>query len=81
MPVVAPDSAMDLSGAERSWLPWLGKTGKLRMGWACWLNRQARPMLEQTFSGIAETRVRLLQRWADTQWLGHAMVEMRDYRS
>ncbi len=68
MPVVAPDSAMDLSGAERSWLPWLGKTGKLRMGWACWLNRQARPMLEQTFSGIAETRVRLLQRWADTQW-------------
>ncbi|MFC2972047.1 methyl-accepting chemotaxis protein [Azotobacter bryophylli] len=59
---------MQLSGAERRWLPWLGRTGKLAMGWSCWLNRSTYPVMEQVFEGIAETRVRLLLSWARSQW-------------
>ena len=59
---------MNLSPAERRWLPWLGATGKLKMRWSCWLNRDATEVLEHTFEGVARIRVGLLQRWARTQW-------------
>ncbi len=59
---------MALTPAERHWLPWFGKTGKLAMGWACWLNRHRYPAIERTFESIAATRVRLLEDWTRTQW-------------
>nr|WP_019410964.1 methyl-accepting chemotaxis protein [Pseudomonas psychrophila] len=61
-------SSMQLSSSEKRWLPWFGKTGKLAMGWGCWLNRQAYPVLEQTFEAIAHTRVQLLHNWTHEQW-------------
>ncbi len=70
---------MNLHPSERRWLPWLGKTGKLAMGWSCWLNRAAYPLIEQTFEDIAQTRVNLLQGWARAHWehlaeLGEALA-------
>ncbi len=59
---------MKLSSAERHWLPWFGPTGKLAMGWSCRLNRNHYAVVEQTFEGIAATRVKLLQQWARQQW-------------
>ena len=59
---------MQLSSSEKHWLPWFGKTGKLAMGWSCWLNRSAYPVIEQTFEAIAETRVQLLHNWTREQW-------------
>ena len=61
-------NSMQLSSAEKRWLPWFGKTGKLAMKWSCRLNRSAYPVIEQTFEAIAETRVKLLQNWAREQW-------------
>nr|WP_314409092.1 methyl-accepting chemotaxis protein [Pseudomonas kuykendallii] len=60
--------SMQLTSAEKSWLPVFGKTGKLAMGWACRANRSIYPIIEQTFEGIAETRVKLLQNWTQEQW-------------
>ncbi|BBL70211.1 methyl-accepting chemotaxis protein [Methylogaea oryzae] len=59
---------MQLSDAERRWLPWFGKTGKFAMAWACYINRRRYPVLEQTFEGIAATRVKILTGWAGQQW-------------
>lgn len=59
---------MQLTDQERGWLPWFGKTGKLAMGWACRINRRRYPILEQTFEGIAATRVKILKGWAKHQW-------------
>ncbi len=59
---------MALSFGERHWLPWLGSTGKLAMGWSCWLNRGSAAEQEKIFEGIAQTRVRLLHTWANSQW-------------
>jgi methyl-accepting chemotaxis protein len=59
---------MQLSANEKRWLPWFGKTGKLTMGWSCWLNWSAYPVIEQTFEAIAETRVQLLQNWTREKW-------------
>ncbi|HTJ96196.1 MAG TPA: methyl-accepting chemotaxis protein, partial [Rhodocyclaceae bacterium] len=59
---------MALSSAEKSWLPWFGKLGKLSMGWFCYLNQSRYSVIESTFEGIASTRVKLLQSWADAQW-------------
>jgi methyl-accepting chemotaxis protein len=59
---------MPLSAAEHSWLPWFGKTGKLAMGWACWLNKSRYPIMEQAFESIANTRIRLLHQWVKHQW-------------
>lgn len=59
---------MALSPAERGWLPWFGKLGKLSMAWSCYLNQSRYAVIESTFEGIAATRVRLLQGWAETQW-------------
>ena len=59
---------MNLSSQEKSWLPWFGNTGKLAMGWACMINRRRYPILEQTFEGIANTRVGILKGWTYSQW-------------
>ena len=59
---------MDLTAKERHWLPLLGATGKLAMSKACWLNRGRKQILEQTFTSIANTRVRILKSWVNTQW-------------
>ncbi|WP_028866213.1 methyl-accepting chemotaxis protein [Psychromonas aquimarina] len=59
---------MDLTAEERRWLPLFGATGKLSMGKACWLNRSRKKSLEQTFTSIADTRVRILKSWVNTQW-------------
>lgn len=59
---------MNLSSSERHWLPWLGRTGKLAMGWSCWLNRGVYPMLEQVFEGVSQSRVRILQGWVSGYW-------------
>jgi methyl-accepting chemotaxis protein len=59
---------MLLSSSEKRWLPWFGKAGKIMMGWSCWLNQSAYPVIEQTFEAIAETRVQLLQNWTREQW-------------
>jgi methyl-accepting chemotaxis protein len=59
---------MQLSPAERSWLKWFGKVGKLKMSWACWLNRNRYPIMEQAFESIANTRIKLLQQWVKRQW-------------
>lgn len=59
---------MHLSPAERGWLNWYGKTGKVSMGWSCWLNRSRYAVMEQTFESIANTRTKLLQQWVKRQW-------------
>lgn len=59
---------MKLSRDEQCWLPWFGKTGKLAMRWATLINRRRYPILEQTFEGIANTRVQVLIGWANQQW-------------
>lgn len=59
---------MALSEAERSWLPWFGKTGKLKSRWSYMLNLHRVDALEQVFDGIARTRVKILNDWAKLQW-------------
>ncbi|UZJ45969.1 methyl-accepting chemotaxis protein [Marinimicrobium sp. C6131] len=59
---------MNLSGAERRWLNWFGATGKLRMGWSCWLNRNRYALMEQAFESVAQTRINILNQWVDGQW-------------
>ncbi|WP_026973171.1 methyl-accepting chemotaxis protein [Aliagarivorans marinus] len=59
---------MNLSERERRWLPLWGKTGKLAMRFACRANRHRIGQIKQTFEGIAQTRVKLMQSWANTQW-------------
>jgi methyl-accepting chemotaxis protein len=60
--------SMNLSRAEKKWLPWFGSTGKLAMLRSCFLNRHNYQAVEKTFEGIAATRVKLLQQWAGSQW-------------
>ncbi|OIR09709.1 methyl-accepting chemotaxis protein 2 [mine drainage metagenome] len=60
---------MELSSSEKRWLPWFGKTGKLSMRWATLINRRRYPILEQTFEGIAATRIQTLTGWANHQWV------------
>lgn len=60
--------SMQLSPAERSWLNWYGKTGKVSMGWSCWLNHNRYAVMEQAFESIANTRTKLLQQWVKRQW-------------
>ncbi|PWI32144.1 methyl-accepting chemotaxis protein [Vibrio albus] len=59
---------MQLTQAEKHWLPWFGSTGKIAMRKACFHNRHRKEELEETFEGIAQTRVRLLTTWANNQW-------------
>jgi methyl-accepting chemotaxis protein len=75
---VLKSNEMRLTPQERRWLPWLGKTGKLSMRWACFLNKRRYAVLEQTFEGIAGTRVKMLRGWAKQQWamLSHFSEEV-----
>ncbi len=66
--VMLKSEQMHLSGHERRWLPWFGKTGKFAMRWACYLNRRRYPVLEETFEAIASTRMNMLRNWAEQQW-------------
>jgi len=59
---------MNLTGDERSWLPYLGKTGSVAMSWACYLNKWRYPILEEIFESIATTRVRILTEWTEQKW-------------
>jgi methyl-accepting chemotaxis protein len=59
---------MGLSSAEKDWLPWLGKTGKIALGWSCFLNEGSAETIEAVFEGIAATRVRILTQWCSEQW-------------
>ncbi|WP_413701195.1 hypothetical protein ACLKMH_05675 [Psychromonas sp. KJ10-10] len=59
---------MNLTTKERHWLPIFGSTGKLAMKKACWLNRGLKESLAHTFTNIANTRVRILESWVNTQW-------------
>ena len=59
---------MNLTANEKSWLPFLGKTGSLAMGWACYLNEWRYPIVEEVFDSIATTRVRILTEWTEQKW-------------
>ncbi|MGF7111435.1 methyl-accepting chemotaxis protein [Pseudomonas laurylsulfatiphila] len=61
-------NCMQLSSSEKRWLPWLGKAGKIAMGWSCRLNQSVYPVIEQTFEAIAQTRAQLLHNWTREQW-------------
>ncbi|MDX1572924.1 MAG: methyl-accepting chemotaxis protein [Methylophaga sp.] len=67
---------MQLSRKERHWLPWFGGTGKLKMAWSCYLNRDIYADVEHTFEGIAATRVKLLEQWSDRLW--QEMTQLAD---
>lgn len=60
--------SMNLTRGERGWLPWWGGTGKLRMGWSCFLNRRMYGTNEQVFESIARTRRDALIGWAEHKW-------------
>ncbi|MCX4189020.1 methyl-accepting chemotaxis protein [Methylophaga sp. OBS3] len=59
---------MQLSRSERSWLPWFGATGKFKMAWSCFLNKDIYADVEHTFEGIAATRVKILEQWSNRIW-------------
>lgn len=59
---------MHLQPHERHWLPWFGRTGKLRMRWSFRCNRSQLERIEKTFSGLAQTRVDLLINWTLQHW-------------
>lgn len=59
---------MNLTDNETAWLPYWGKTGRLAMGWACYLNKWRYPILEEIFETIATTRVRILNEWTEQKW-------------
>ena len=63
-----PNSTMNLTDRELSWLPWLGPNGKLALAYSCFVNKSTYSAVEQTFQGIAQTRVQLLQMWANNHW-------------
>lgn len=60
--------SMSLSPAEKRWLPWFGANHFLGLKWSCFLNRKMYPVIERTFEGIAATRVRLIESWAESHW-------------
>jgi methyl-accepting chemotaxis protein len=68
MEMTLKSDGMNLSQAERRWLPVFGKTGRLAMSWSCFLNRGHYPAVEKTFEGIGQTRKRILALWAQGQW-------------
>ncbi|KPQ30296.1 MAG: Methyl-accepting chemotaxis protein [Marinobacter excellens HL-55] len=61
-------NAMKLSARELAWLPVWGLTGKLSMGWSCFLNRKMYQTNEQIFENLAKTRREALIGWADHKW-------------
>lgn len=61
-------SQMSLSQQERRWLPWFGSNGRFSLFWSCYLNKEIYQNIEKTFEGISNTRVKLLNNWANNQW-------------
>lgn len=61
-------TSMQLSMAEKHWLPWFGANGKFALSYSCFVNKSIYPAIEQTFEGISSTRIKLLQQWANNQW-------------
>ncbi len=59
---------MNLTLDELNWLPYLGKTGQIKMGWACHLNKWRYSIVEEIFESIATTRVRILGEWTEKKW-------------
>lgn len=59
---------MNLTDKERRWLPWWGGSGKLAMGWSCYLNRGMYETNEQVFENLARTRKEALTSWAEHKW-------------
>ena len=59
---------MNLTDNEMAWLPNMGKTGRLAMSWACYLNKWRYPIIEEIFESIASTRTRILTEWTEQQW-------------
>ncbi|HSX72288.1 MAG TPA: methyl-accepting chemotaxis protein, partial [Pseudomonas sp.] len=59
---------MAFRGRERRWLPWLGRNGKVALGWSWLLNRGQAAQIEKTFAGLAQSRVDLLVGWARQHW-------------
>ncbi|WP_235936629.1 methyl-accepting chemotaxis protein [Marinomonas profundi] len=59
---------MSLSSAERRWLPWFGSNGRFSLFRSCYLNKNTYQNVEKTFENIANTRVKLLNNWVNTQW-------------
>lgn len=75
-------NSMNLSSSERSWLPWFGKVSKWTMTWATFLNKRRGPILEETFEGIAATRMMIVQGWTKQNWAYLASVSeelLRDF--
>lgn len=66
--MVLKSDSMALTAGERSWLPWLSKTGKLAMAWSSFLNRHTYGVVEHTFEGIADTRKKILSHWVEGHW-------------
>ncbi|WP_448250479.1 methyl-accepting chemotaxis protein [Thalassotalea agariperforans] len=60
--------SMNLTSKERRWLPWFGANGKFSLAWSCFVNRSRYHSVEQTFEGIAATRIKLLQQWTENHW-------------
>ncbi|WP_133012485.1 methyl-accepting chemotaxis protein [Marinomonas flavescens] len=74
---VLESDKMNLSRAEKHWLPVFGATGKLRMRWSCLLNHKSQFDIENTFEGIAATRVHILTTWANTVWSRMSQVSQQ----
>ncbi len=66
--MILKSHAMHLSAEERSWPPWLGATGKLKLFAPCLLNQGRYSQIEETFQGIAATRQKILIQWAEFNW-------------
>lgn len=60
--------SMNLTSREKKWLPWFGINGKFKLWWSCVINKTTYSDVEQTFEGIAATRVKILQMWTESHW-------------
>ncbi len=45
---------MNLTDNEKAWLPYFGKTGRLAMSWACYLNKWRYPIQQITASAVRQ---------------------------
>lgn len=60
--------SMNLTASEKHWLPWFGGNAKFKLWWSCIINKTTYTAVEQTFEGIAATRVKLLHIWTENHW-------------
>jgi len=59
---------MHLNKDEKAWLPYFGRNGKIALGLAYFLNRNRTTFIKNTFEGISNTRLEILQDWTNSQW-------------